>query len=110
MPRAPERLRLLPAGVLAAAALLLAAGSQGARHPALADGGASSWRGFVHGERSEVAVGQRMIVVLRYPSLADRVQRADGAGRAGGPSLTAAVAAAALPVPGAAGRGGVVRP
>lgn len=77
MPRGAERLRLLPPALLSAAALLLAAGSQGAQSPAPTVG-ASAWRGFVDGGRSEVAVGQRMIVVLRYASLAQRVARAGG--------------------------------
>ncbi|MFN2627762.1 MAG: S8 family serine peptidase [Gaiellaceae bacterium] len=38
---------------------------------------ASSWRGLV-GSRARVAVGQRVIVVLKSPSLADRVARAGG--------------------------------
>jgi subtilisin family serine protease len=38
----------------------------------------ASWRGLVGGPRHEVAVGQRMIVVLRTPSLADRVAAAGG--------------------------------
>ena len=38
----------------------------------------ASWRGLVGGPRPEVAVGQRMIVVLRTPSLADRVDAAGG--------------------------------
>lgn len=78
MPRVVERLRLLPAVALTLGALLLAAGSEGARSPATLGVGASSWRGFVDGSRSEVAVGQRMIVVLRYASLAQRVARAGG--------------------------------
>ena len=78
MPRVPERLRLLPAATLAAVALLVAGGSQGASSPATLEAGASAWRGFVDGSRSEVAVGQRMIVVLRNPSLADRVEEAGG--------------------------------
>ena len=42
------------------------------------EGGAAAWRGFVDGERSAVAVGQRMIVVLKNPSLADRMAEAGG--------------------------------
>ena len=38
----------------------------------------ASWSGLVGGPRPEVSVGQRMIVVLRTPSLADRVARAGG--------------------------------
>jgi len=80
MPRGAERLRLLPPALLAAVALLLAAGSQGAPRSTAPDAGASAWRGLVDGSRSEVAVGQRMIVVLRYASLAQRVARAGGKG------------------------------
>jgi subtilisin family serine protease len=38
----------------------------------------ASWRGLVGGTRPQVPVGQRMIVVLRTPSLADRVAAAGG--------------------------------
>ncbi len=38
----------------------------------------TSWQGLVGGPRPEVAVGQRTIVVLRTPSLADRVRAAGG--------------------------------
>jgi subtilisin family serine protease len=38
----------------------------------------ASWSGLVGGPRPEVSVGQRMIVVLHTPSLADRVARAGG--------------------------------
>jgi subtilisin family serine protease len=60
------------------AALLAAGGSQGAAPPRALEPGAAAWRGFVDGERSPVALGQRMIVVLRNPSLADRVAEAGG--------------------------------
>lgn len=76
--RAPDRRRALPGLALAFAALFLAAGGQGAEPPAAPDTGAASWRGFVDGDRSAVAVGQRAIVVLRYASLAERVRRAGG--------------------------------
>src|SRR5688500_14669805 len=77
MRRAPDRLWL--AGCLAVAVgLLLTAGGQGAPGGDPAGAGASAWRGFVDGERSAVAIGQRMIVVLRHPSLADRVAEAGG--------------------------------
>src|SRR6516165_4265663 len=39
---------------------------------------AESWQGLVGGVRSPVALGQRMIVVMRAPSLAQRVQQAGG--------------------------------
>ena len=78
MPRAPER-RRAAAGLVVVAALLAAGGGQGAaRTEGGFAGGAAAWRGFVGGERSAVAVGQRMIVVLRHPSLADRVAEAGG--------------------------------
>src|ERR687898_1021994 len=38
----------------------------------------ASWSGLVGGPRPEVPVGQRMIVVLRTPSLAERVAAAGG--------------------------------
>src|SRR4029453_14198286 len=44
----------------------------------------ASWSGLVGGPRPEVPVGQRMIVVLRTPSLADRVAAAGGLGAQGG--------------------------
>src|SRR5918992_2991418 len=80
MPHARERRWPLAAGAataLAVAALLLAGGG-GARpaDPPLPD--AAAWRGFVDGRRTTIAVGQRMIVVLDYPSLATRVADAGG--------------------------------
>jgi subtilisin family serine protease len=60
------------------AALLAAGGGQGAAPPGALEAGAAAWRGFVDGERSAVVLGQRMIVVLRNPSLADRVAEAGG--------------------------------
>ncbi len=75
--RGPDRLSL--AGALAiAVALLAAGGSRGADAPVAAADGAAAWRGFVDGERAAIAVGQRMIVVLRSPSLADRIEEAGG--------------------------------
>ncbi len=53
-------------------------GGQGAQLSVSTEGGAAAWRGFVGGEHSAVAVGQRMIVVLRNPSLADRLAAAGG--------------------------------
>ena len=77
--RIPRWLELRPLGalaVLAVAALLVAAGGQGARERD--EVGAGAWRGLVGADRADVAVGQRMVVVLRYPSLADRVLEAGG--------------------------------
>ncbi len=39
---------------------------------------ASAWRGLVGAPRPEVALGQRVIVLLKAPSLADRVREAGG--------------------------------
>ena len=75
----PSRLALL--GLLALIAIaatvvsVAAATGGGGRKPAVEP---TSWSGLVGGPRPEVAVGQRMIVVLRTPSLADRVARAGG--------------------------------
>ncbi len=78
MHRAPDRLRVT-AALAVATALLAAGGGQGAAPPPGALGaGAAAWRGFVDGERVGVALGQRMIVVLRNPSLADRIAEAGG--------------------------------
>jgi subtilisin family serine protease len=81
MPRVPDQRQgafRLAAALAVVTALLAAGGGQGAGSPAELDGGAASWRGFVDGERTAVAVGQRMIVVLRNPSLADRMAEAGG--------------------------------
>ena len=74
----PDRLRLVAGACFGALALLAAGGSQGAQAPAQIQTGAAAWRGFVDGDRRAVAVGQRMLVVLRNPSLADRVREAGG--------------------------------
>ena len=66
-------------GALALSATLLSvaagAGSAGQEHENLA---ASAWRGLVGSPRGQVAVGQRVIVVLNSPSLSDRVAAAGG--------------------------------
>ena len=77
MHRGPDR-RSLAAGLVVTVALLAAGGGQSAQPPAAVEGGAAAWRGFVDGERSAIAVGQRMIVVLKNPSLADRMAQAGG--------------------------------
>lgn len=78
--RAPDR-RLAAAALAVAAALLAAGGGQGAQTPQFPVAGAAAWRGFVDGDRDAVAIGQRMIVVLEHPSLADRLAEAGGAAR-----------------------------
>jgi Subtilase family len=72
------RTRSLPAFALVAivAAAALVATSGGARTKAPTS--SASWIGLAGGPRPRVALGQRMIVVLRSPSLADRVARAGG--------------------------------
>lgn len=72
------RTRSLPALALVAlvVAAALVATSGGARTKAPTS--SASWIGLAGGPRPRVALGQRMIVVLRSPSLADRVARAGG--------------------------------
>ena len=72
-PRATAPLGLLAVG--AAVALLLAAGGgAGGGVPAERLPSAAAWAGLVGGLRPHVSVGQRVIVVLKAPSLADRVR------------------------------------
>ncbi|HEY7705891.1 MAG TPA: S8 family serine peptidase [Gaiellaceae bacterium] len=73
--------RLAQLGLLAIVALAAAAISVAAATGGHSQGGRDepvSWRGLVGGPRPEVPVGQRMIVVLRTPSLARRVAAAGG--------------------------------
>ena len=81
MHRAPDRPRRvfrLASALAVASALLAAGGGQGADSRSVLEGGAAGWRGFVDGDRSAVAIGERMIVVLRNPSLADQLAKAGG--------------------------------
>src|SRR5436305_8785402 len=78
--RLRERRPVVPLALvasLAVAAALLAAdrGGSEARPRGTA---ASSWRGLVGAPRPAASVGQRMLVVLRAPSLAARVAQAGG--------------------------------
>ena len=76
LPRRAAQLGLLAIVALAAAVISVAAATGG--H---SEGGRVepvSWRGLVGGPRPEVPVGQRVIVVLRTPSLATRVAAAGG--------------------------------
>jgi subtilisin family serine protease len=67
---------LLGVVAIAVTVVSVAAATEGdAPEPAAAR---TSWSGLVGGPRPEVPVGQRMIVVLRTPSLADRLSRAGG--------------------------------
>jgi subtilisin family serine protease len=75
-PRRLAQFGLLAIVALAAAAISVAAATGGSSEGARAE--PVSWRGLVGGPRPEVPVGQRMIVVLRTPSLARRVAAAGG--------------------------------
>ncbi|MDQ3874683.1 MAG: S8 family serine peptidase, partial [Actinomycetota bacterium] len=86
-PRARRRepCQIGPLAILAGAAtavLLAVAGTgddQTARAgAATARTAAQAWSGFVGDKRAQVAFGQRQLVILRAPSLADRVARAGG--------------------------------
>jgi minor extracellular serine protease Vpr len=80
MPTRPRRepLQALPLAVLAVgvAAALIAAGGHGGRAAATAP--APSWQGLAGEQRPRVAVGQRMIVLLKAPALADRLALVGG--------------------------------
>ena len=77
-PRAEPRHALLLALVAAAATIvLLATEGKSAGQSTPLPTSAAGWRGLV-GSRPRVALGQRVIVVLRTPSLAQRVAAAGG--------------------------------
>jgi subtilisin family serine protease len=75
--REAPQLGLLAALALGATLLTVGAGSGSVGHEQ-ENQSASSWRGLVGSPREQVAVGQRVIVVLNSPSLADRVAAAGG--------------------------------
>ena len=82
-PRRQSQLALLLLVALAATLVAVAwrteADDEDAPVPAEALGlGASAWKGLVGSERPDVQVGERVIVVLEGPSLAQRVARAGG--------------------------------
>jgi subtilisin family serine protease len=76
--RPREPFYALPLALLAAATtlILIAAGGHGAASPARVGG--TSWKGLAGDQRPRVAVGQRMIVLLKAPALADRTDAAGG--------------------------------
>ena len=83
MPRAePRRAVLLGMVAVAATATLLATGGRGAGQASAPATSALSWAGLV-GSRPQVATGGRVIVLLRTPSLAQRVAAAGGTADAG---------------------------
>src|SRR5262249_57118425 len=73
-PRLSELRLLIAAAIVVIAATLLFAGF-GISAPKVRSlaSQASSWRGLVGGARPSVEVGQRMLVVLKAPSLAQQV-------------------------------------
>src|SRR5437764_10661179 len=77
-PRAEARYAAVFAVLAAAATAALLAAGRGAHAPSLASSSAQSWHGLV-GSRPRVSLGQRVIVVLKTPSLGERVAAAGGA-------------------------------
>ena len=74
-PREPFNALVLAAlAVVVTAVLIAAGGHSGGVTPT----GEPSWQGLAGSLRPRVAVGQRVIVVLKAPALADRVGRAGG--------------------------------
>jgi subtilisin family serine protease len=77
-PRAePRHAVLLGLLVVSATAVLLATGGKSSGQPPAPATSASAWQGLV-GSRPRVAPGRRVIVVLKTPSLAQRVAAAGG--------------------------------
>ena len=74
-PREPFNALVLAAFAVVITAVLIAAGGRG--HGPVREG-LTSWQGLAGAQRPRVAVGQRVIVVLKAPALADRVGRAGG--------------------------------
>src|SRR5438034_376858 len=78
-PRAARVGRMAPFGIVALGTLafVLGAGGTESTQPTLSST-AAAWRGLAASARPQVDVGQRQIVVLKAPSLAQRVARAGG--------------------------------
>src|SRR4051812_21494734 len=74
--REPFNALVLAALAVVVTAVLIAAGGGNDRHPAPV--GEPSWQGLAGAQRPRVAVGQRVIVVLKAPALAERVGNAGG--------------------------------
>ena len=74
-PREPLNALVLAALAVAVSAVLIAAAG-GSRHAAAI--GQPTWQGLAGAQRPRVAVGQRVIVALKAPALADRVGNAGG--------------------------------
>src|ERR1700730_19475590 len=75
-PRPPGALALLAVAVTGA--LVVAGGSGGGAAVSPPEVSPAGWAGLVGGMRPRVSVGQRVLVVLRAASLADRVAAAGG--------------------------------
>jgi hypothetical protein len=78
-PLRPDARRVALPAILAAAAgvLVVGFGAESAKQRSLVSE-ASSWRGLVGGGHAPVDVGQRVLVVLRAPSMAQRVAQNGG--------------------------------
>jgi hypothetical protein len=74
-PREPFNALVLAALAVVVTAVLIAAGGRG---KTLIPQGEPSWQGLAGAQRPRVAVGQRVIVLLKAPALADRVGRIGG--------------------------------
>src|SRR5438105_1847589 len=74
-PREPFSALVLAALAVVATAVLIAAGGRSGGNPVQ---GEPSWQGLAGAQRPRVAVGQRVIVVLKSPALADRVALGGG--------------------------------
>src|SRR5256714_632173 len=75
-PREPFNALVLAALAVAVTGVLIAAG--GGRGRGTSTEGDASWQGLAGAQRPRVAVGQRVIVVLKTPAVADRVGDAGG--------------------------------
>ncbi|MDX6508950.1 MAG: hypothetical protein QOG81_702, partial [Gaiellaceae bacterium] len=75
-PREPRHALKLALVAALTSVVVVAVGGQGAS--GVGNGPIVRWQGLVGGPRPKVANGQRMIVVLTAPSLADRVAAAGG--------------------------------
>jgi subtilisin family serine protease len=74
-PREPVNALVLAAFAVVITGVLIAAGGGSHAAPSV---GEPSWQGLAGAQRPRVAVGQRVIVLLKAPALADRVSRVGG--------------------------------
>jgi hypothetical protein len=73
-PRLLDR-RVAALGVLAVATAILVGATSGGGATTAAPQLPVTWKGLVGGERAQVPIGQRMIVVLKTPSVAERLAK-----------------------------------